>query len=118
MPTRGSDGGEHIDCVIHEVGDVMCDKGFRFALSGVCKYHVAYGNAVFLHQPASAQQSIQVPHYGMGHVVDDAHIFCPAHCHALVEPLARGRDLLGYSLHSPNNIAHVLSLFAKRARRL
>ncbi|MFM7982329.1 MAG: hypothetical protein ACKPKO_23715, partial [Candidatus Fonsibacter sp.] len=43
MPTRDSDGGENIDCVIHEVGKVMCDKGFRFALSGVCTYQVVRG---------------------------------------------------------------------------
>ncbi|MFM7989678.1 MAG: hypothetical protein ACKPKO_61235, partial [Candidatus Fonsibacter sp.] len=51
MPTRGSDGGENIDCAIHEVGEVLRDKGIRFALSGVCKYQVARGNVVCLDQP-------------------------------------------------------------------
>ncbi|MFM7984281.1 MAG: hypothetical protein ACKPKO_33655, partial [Candidatus Fonsibacter sp.] len=91
MPTRASDGGEGIDCVIREVGEVMCGKGFRFALSGVCKYQVVRGSADCSHQAASAQQGlgIQVSHSGIAHVVDDEHIL-PLHIamHPSVHSLA------------------------------
>ncbi|MFM7979085.1 MAG: hypothetical protein ACKPKO_07180, partial [Candidatus Fonsibacter sp.] len=91
-----------MDCVIHEAGEVTCDKGFRFALAGVCKYQVLQGNAHCLHQSANAQQvpGTQVPHYGMLQDAVGERIICPAMRHAHLERLPRaGRNHLGYSLH-------------------
>ena len=56
MPTRGSYGGDNIDCVIHEVGEVTCDKGFRFAFSGVCQYQVVRGTPIACINPPAPNQ--------------------------------------------------------------
>ncbi|MFM7980008.1 MAG: hypothetical protein ACKPKO_11900, partial [Candidatus Fonsibacter sp.] len=56
MPARDSDESENIDRVIHEVGEVMCDKVLRCALADVCEYEVLQGNGHCLHQSPNTQQ--------------------------------------------------------------
>ncbi|MFM7979163.1 MAG: hypothetical protein ACKPKO_07580, partial [Candidatus Fonsibacter sp.] len=60
----------------------MCDKGFRFALAGVCKYQVLHWSAYCLHQSANTQQvpGIQVPHYRILQVIYDEQVLCPTIC--------------------------------------